>query len=69
VYVDDLCIAAHDPKVVIDELLGKHGYKLKGAGPLEFYLGGDFFHDPDGTLCFGPIKYIKNILSIYENII
>jgi len=50
VYVHDLCIAVHDPKAIIDELIEKHGYKVKGAG----HLGCDFFHDPDGTLCFGP---------------
>ncbi len=50
VYVHDLCIAVHDSKAIIDELIEKHGYKVKGAG----HLGCDFFHDPDGTLCFGP---------------
>jgi len=67
VYVDDLCIAACDPKAIVDELIEKHGYKLKGAGPLEFHLGCDFFRDPNGTLCFGLIKYIKKILSVYGN--
>jgi len=67
VYVNDLCIAARDPKAIIDELIEKHRYKLKHAGPLEFHLGCDFFHDPDGTLCFGQIKYIKKILSVYKN--
>jgi len=67
VYVDDLCIAAHNPKAIVDELIQKHGYKLKGAGPLEFHLGCDFFRDPDGTLCFGPIKYIQKILNVFEN--
>ncbi len=62
-----LSIAAHDPKAIINELIENPGCKLKGAGPLEFHLGCDFFCDPDGTLCFGSIKYIKKILSVYEN--
>jgi len=47
----DLCITAV-LKAITDELIQKHGYKLKGAGPFEFHLGCDFFQDPDGTLCF-----------------
>jgi len=62
VYVDDLCITACHPKAIINELIKKHGYKHKGAGQLEFHLGCYFFCDPDGTLCFGPVKSIKKIL-------
>jgi len=47
VYVNDLCIVACDPKAIVDELIQKHSYKLKGAGPLEFHLGCDFFCNPD----------------------
>jgi len=42
VYVDDLCIAAHDPQSITNELIDKHGYKLKGVGNLSFHLGCDF---------------------------
>jgi len=45
----DLCIAV-DLKTTVDELIQKHGYKLKDTGPLKFYLGCDFFHDPEGML-------------------
>jgi len=67
VYVDDLCIAACDPKAIVDGLNHNHGYKLKSAGPLEYHHGCDFFHDPDGMLFFGPIKYIQKILNMVEH--
>ena len=35
VYVDDLMIASHDPKGIIDALKGEpHNFKLKGVGPI-----------------------------------
>jgi len=55
------------PSPFTDELMQKYGYKLKGVGPLSFHLGCDFFRDPDGTLCFGPIKYVQKIISAYES--
>jgi len=42
VYVDDLAIAAKDPKSIVGELVEKHNYKLKGVGPIKFHLGCDF---------------------------
>ncbi|MFA9289535.1 MAG: reverse transcriptase domain-containing protein [Weeksellaceae bacterium] len=41
VYVDDLLIAARDPKSIIDILSEKHKFKLKGVGPLTYHLGCD----------------------------
>ena len=65
VYVDDLCIAALDPADILHKLKAKYNYKLKGDGPLSFHLGCDFKRDPDGTLHFGPEKYIQKILKSY----
>jgi len=56
-----------NPKAIINELIEKHGYEFKGAGPLECHLGCDFFCDPDGTLCFCPIKYIMRF-SVFMKI-
>ena len=53
VYVDDLAIAAMNPKVIVDVLVNKYKYKLKGVGPIKFHLGCDFARDPDGTLHLG----------------
>ena len=66
VYVDDIAIAAHDPESIIKQLEDVHKLKLKGTGPMKFHLGCDFFRDPDGTLCFGPKKYIDKIVQNYE---
>ena len=42
VYVDNLAIASKDPKAIIDCLLNKFKYKLKGVGPISHHLGCDF---------------------------
>jgi Reverse transcriptase (RNA-dependent DNA polymerase) len=67
VYVDDLLIAARDPKKIVETLQEKHRFKLKGVGPLTYHLGCDYFRDKnDGTLCYGPRKYIAKIVDQYE---
>ena len=47
VYVDDLCIAAKDPRKMINVLKSKYHLKVKGDGPLTYHLGADYFQDPD----------------------
>ena len=44
----------------------KHGFKLKGTGTLEHYLGADFERDDDGTLAMSPKKYIERMMFNYE---
>ena len=66
VYVDDLLIAAKNPKEITDTLMNKYKYKLKGVGKLVYHLGMDFGRDPDGTLHFGPKKYIERMLNSYK---
>jgi hypothetical protein len=68
VYVDDLAIAAKDPKAIVDILTDKYGYKLKGTGEISFHLGCDFWRDEDGVLCFAPKKYIKKMVDNYERL-
>jgi hypothetical protein len=67
VYVDDLLIAATDPNSIVQTLQEKHKFKLKGVGSLTYHLGCDYFQDMDGTLCYGPRKYIDKIMGQYEN--
>jgi hypothetical protein len=67
VYIDDLLIAARDPKSIVQSLQEKHTFKLKGVGSLTYHLGCDYFYDTDGTLCYGPRKYIDKIMVQYEN--
>ena len=59
VYVDDLGIAAQDPKEIINILKSKYHLKGKGDGPLTYHLGTDYFQDPDGTMVSQPKKYIE----------
>jgi hypothetical protein len=42
-------------------------FKLKGVGPLTYHLGRDYFSDKEGTLCYGPRKYIPKMIGQYEN--
>ena len=66
VYVDDLAIASKDAKEIIRQLKEDHHYKLKGVGEISFHLGCDFGRDPDGTLWFGPKKYVGKMMQTYE---
>jgi Reverse transcriptase (RNA-dependent DNA polymerase) len=63
VYVDDLLIVARDPKSIVQSLQEKHKFKLKVVGSLTYHLGCDYFNDTDGTLCYGPRKYIDKIMG------
>ena len=65
VYVDDLCIAAQDPKEIINVLKSKYQLKVKGDGPLTYHLGADYFQDPDGTMVSQPKKYIEKLKETY----
>ena len=65
VYVDDLCIAAQDPKEITNILKSKYNLKVKGDGPLAYHLGADYFQDLDGTLVSQPKKYIEKLKETY----
>ena len=62
VYINDLAIAAEDPKKIIDILIKYYKFKLKGTGPITVYLGVDFINDECGVLCMTPRKYIEKIM-------
>jgi hypothetical protein len=64
-YVDNLAIGSKAPKEITDELENTYKFKLNGTGPIKFHLGCDFYHDEDGTLCFGPKKYIEKMVDAY----
>ena len=66
VYIDDLAFAVKDPQAFVDNLKSNYQFKIKEAGPLEFHLGADFFHDEDGTLCMASLKYIEKLVTSYE---
>ena len=64
--MDDLAIAAKDPKSITDILMDKHKFKLKGTGPISYHLGCDFFRDKNGVMCMAPNKYIEKMIDTYE---
>ena len=68
VYVDDLAICARNPKDITELLKNKYNYKLKGEGPITFHLGCDFSRDEDGTLKYGPKRYIDKMIDSFERL-
>ncbi len=67
VYVDDLLTALKDAKAFFEILQSdKYQYKLKGVGPPEYHLGGDFTRDSDGTLSYSAKTYIKCMVENFE---
>ena len=69
VYVDDLLIASRDPQSIIATLESEPiNFKLKGTGPISYHLGCDYFRDEDGTLCYGPRRYIDRMVQTYERL-
>jgi len=68
-HVDDLAIAAKDPKEITDILCKKHGFKLKGTGPIGFHLGCGFYHNEDGELCVSPKRYIEKMADTYLHLL
>jgi Reverse transcriptase (RNA-dependent DNA polymerase) len=68
VYVDDIMIAAKDPSKNTRALETEHMVKHKDVGPVEYHLGCNYFRDKDGTLCFGPCKYIDKLIEQFETV-
>jgi hypothetical protein len=53
------------PKSITDTLTNKYKYKLKGVGPIDYHLGGNFACEQDGALRYGPQKYIDKLIDAY----
>jgi len=68
VYVDDITIAAKDPKGITDTLQDQYLFKLKGTGPISFHLGCGFIRDADGTLCMTPRVYMDKLIDTHVRI-
>ena len=68
VYVDDLCIAADSPSEIIQICKSKYLLKVKGDGKLTYYLGADYYEDPDGTFVSQPKKYIDKLADTYKRL-
>jgi hypothetical protein len=67
VYVDELLIAARNPNEIVQTLEEQHKVKLKGAGPLTYHLGCDYFCYHDRALCFDPRKYITKMMDQFKD--
>jgi Reverse transcriptase (RNA-dependent DNA polymerase) len=61
VYVDDLIICSKHPQAIIRQLEEVYKFKLKGTGPINYHLGCDYVREPNGTLCYGPRRYIDKM--------
>ena len=65
--VDDLLIASKDLQKIVETLVSKYHFKLKGTGPMSYHLGYDFGWDEDGQLHFTPSKHIGNMKECYHS--
>jgi hypothetical protein len=66
VYVDNLIICSKKPSTIIEALEKVHKFKLKGTGSMHFHLGSDYFRDKEGTMCYGPKKYISELIDKFQ---
>jgi hypothetical protein len=66
VYVDDIIICSMNPRSITDALETEHKFNLKGTGPIHYHLGCDYFRESDGTLCYGPRRYIDKMVTDFE---
>jgi hypothetical protein len=57
-----------DPQKFFDLLTSKYNYILKGVGPPEYHLGGNFGRDSDGTLFWGAQSYIEKMMSNFDRL-
>ena len=42
--------------------------QLKNVEEPRYHLGGDFFCDKDGTLCYGAQTYVKHLVETYKQL-
>jgi Reverse transcriptase (RNA-dependent DNA polymerase) len=66
VYVDDIIICSHNPQAIVDALLTKHKFSLKGTGPVYYHLGCDYTREPCGIMYYGPRMYISKLADSLE---
>ena len=62
-YVDDLCIAAQDPGMIIKVLKEDHKLRVNGDGPLSHHLGAAHTRDKDKTLFVSQRSTLTGLLS------
>jgi hypothetical protein len=67
VYVDDLLIAARNPKEIVQTLKEQYKFTLKGVVPLTYHFGCVCFRYPNRALCFGARKYITRMMDQFKD--
>ena len=66
---DPVTLAMQEPQAFCDILTStKYDYKLKGAGPISYHLGCEFFHDSDGVLYSSPRNYVDKMVDGHARI-
>ncbi len=66
-YVDDIFSTLKDPNTFYKQLQSDPwNCKLKNVEEPRHHLGGDFFHDKDGTYCYGAQTYVKQMVENYK---
>ena len=68
VFVDDLTISSKDPQTIVDTLMTKYSFKLKGTGPISYHLGMTFHRNERNELCISPQRYIEKMVDTYKRI-
>ena len=66
VYVDDIMVMSKDPQSFMQDL--QTTFKMKGVGPPDYHLGGNFERLSNGRLSWGSKTYINKILDQYQRL-
>lgn len=73
VYVDDILLASHDPRITLKAIGEVYDIKAGSLGPPDTYLGAQIYkhHLPDGTWAWGMTseKYVKNAVVTVEDLL
>ena len=66
-YVDDIVVFSKEPRRCIAEI--ERTFELKGVGPPQYFLGGDFGITPNGIIYSGATKYVETITKKVEDLL
>ena len=61
VYIDDLVLVINNSQAFIIMIRDKHKFKLKGTGPINYYLETNFSRNKNGAFSYLPRNTLRNI--------
>ena len=64
--MDDLAVMCKNPDQFFSELKRIGNYQLKGNDLIKYHIGGDFYRDADGILCYGAKTYVERLLENFK---